>query len=75
MAFASLCLIGNARGASIEFFSFPGGSYGSNPAYAGVVLDNQGFLYGTTAAGGIGGGIVFRLKPPASPRTSWAETA
>jgi hypothetical protein len=43
--------------------SFAGGSDGADPAYAGVIADNQGALYGTTSAGGNGGGIVLMLTP------------
>jgi uncharacterized repeat protein (TIGR03803 family) len=34
-------------------YDFTGGTDGANP-YAGVVLDNQGHLYGTTYRGGAG---------------------
>jgi hypothetical protein len=48
---------------------------------AGVVLDANGALYGTTAYGGIltpnfynrGSGIVFKLTPPASGNGAWTE--
>jgi uncharacterized repeat protein (TIGR03803 family) len=55
-------------GAETLLYAFPGGNDGAN-AYAGVVLDKQGNLYGTTEAGGgtgCGGpgcGTVFKLAP------------
>jgi uncharacterized repeat protein (TIGR03803 family) len=47
---------------------------GSYP-YAGLIMDVQGNLYGTTAGGGTNGlGIVFRLSPPAVAGESWTQT-
>ena len=76
IALATLSLAGSALAAPVEtvLYSFTGGSDGSGPAYAGVSADNQGALYGTTSAGGIGGGVVFRLTPPYNGHTSWTET-
>jgi uncharacterized repeat protein (TIGR03803 family) len=52
-------------------YHFRGGSDGANP-YAGVILDKQGNLYGTTELGGAHGrGTVFQLTPSGS---DWAET-
>jgi uncharacterized repeat protein (TIGR03803 family) len=42
-------------------FSFNGGD-GASPQ-AGLIMDAQGNLYGTTWAGGVGWGTVFRLDP------------
>ena len=53
-------------------WKFAGGSDGSFPQ-AGLVLDSQGALYGTTPNGGSGWGIVFKLVPPAMPGVSWRE--
>ncbi len=42
-------------------------------AWAGLVFDRDGNLYGTTEGGGAyGSGVVFRLRP--SPDGSWTET-
>jgi hypothetical protein len=56
------------------------GNHRGDGAYpiAGLVLDETGNLYGTTAAGGSthcsdGCGIVFQLQPPGSPGGSWTE--
>lgn len=45
-------------------YRFKGGSHndGAQP-YAGVIEDDSGALYGTTASGGNGGGVVFKLSP------------
>jgi uncharacterized repeat protein (TIGR03803 family) len=46
---------------------------GQNP-YAGVVIDSNGVLYGTTATGGnANAGTVYSLTPPASPGGAWTE--
>src|SRR6185437_16433037 len=52
---------------------------GSGPT-AGLTADDQGALYGTTTRGGnykvngFGGGVVFKLTPPAQGRPVWTET-
>jgi uncharacterized repeat protein (TIGR03803 family) len=52
---------------------------GANPT-AGVVVDSQGNLYGTTSYGGTNGtakggcGTIFELSPPVAPATAWTET-
>lgn len=53
---------------------------GSNPG-AGLVMDRNGVLYGTTHLGGstagassVGYGTVFKLTPPAPGQTQWTET-
>jgi uncharacterized repeat protein (TIGR03803 family) len=58
-------------------YSFAGGpSDGHNPS-GGLMADRRGALYGTTEAGGAGqpgGGIVFKLAPPAKHQSDWTET-
>jgi len=54
-------------------YMFSGGGDGANPM-AGLVVGAGGVLYGTTAAGGIGGGTVFSLTPPASLSGAWMES-
>ena len=57
-----------SSGAETVLWNFGNGTDGANPL-AGVVLDTQGNLYGTTANGGAyGEGTVFELMP------SWTET-
>jgi len=57
-------------------YRFAGGpSDGHNPS-GGLIADRRGALYGTTEAGGAGqpgGGIVFKLTPPARHQTAWTE--
>jgi len=55
--------------------TFKGGKDGGVPAGAGGLLRNPktGALYGVAAAGSQGYGIVFELKPPASPGGAWTE--
>jgi hypothetical protein len=51
-------------------YAFTGGADGGQP-YAGVVLDASGNLYGTTAGGGRGSGVVFELTPTSG---GWSES-
>src|ERR1022692_1035775 len=63
-------------------YSFMGGNDGSQP-FAGVVVGNDGVLYGTTEYGGTGTcnaytqppgcGVVFSLTSPSSPGVAWTE--
>jgi len=42
---------------------------------AGLLMDQDGNLYGTTSSGGVNDlGVVFKLAPPASPSGLWNET-
>ena len=60
--------------------SFDGSPNDGADAQAGVVIGDNGVLYGTTTGGGIfacpfgGCGTVFALRPPPSPGGSWTET-
>jgi uncharacterized repeat protein (TIGR03803 family) len=55
-------------------YSFAGGSDGRNPV-AGLIMDSEGNLYGTTMNGGsFGFGIVFELSPPATQGGPWTES-
>ncbi len=56
-------------------YSFTGQPDGGNPV-AGVVIGQDGALYGTTNSGGTSNyGTVFKLTPPASAGEVWKETA
>jgi len=66
----------NGKWSETVLYSFQGGNDGASPL-AGLVFDQAGNLYGTTADGGgkgcFGGcGTVFELSP--SPNGSWTET-
>jgi len=54
-------------------YSFPGYS-GDGSLPVGLTRDAEGNLYGVTLGGGAGGGVVFKLTPPASGSGSWTES-
>jgi hypothetical protein len=54
-------------------YKFAGGADGANPQ-GGLVRDEAGNLYGTTTAGALGFGVVYKLTPPASPGEAWTES-
>jgi len=59
-------------------YSFSGAVDGSSPV-GGVVMNQQGRLFGTAQHGGnggprISGGVVFALDPPVQPGGAWTET-
>ena len=60
----------------IETFPFTG-VVGGDP-YSGLVLSVNGFLFGTTSAGGGANGVccgtVFQLQPPPGGQTAWTIT-
>jgi uncharacterized repeat protein (TIGR03803 family) len=64
LAFAMVVPLGGAHATGFKvLYAFKGGSDGSF-SHAGLIADQAGNLYGTTAAGGTsGGGTVFKLTP------------
>ena len=58
-------------------YNFSGGRDGGGPE-SGVIMDQEGQLFGTTSSGGDGfpnsGGVVFVLSPPGEPGGAWTET-
>jgi uncharacterized repeat protein (TIGR03803 family) len=55
-------------------YSFSGGNDGATPA-AGLIMDSNGNLYGTTVEGGASrNGTVFELSPPTTADGPWNET-
>jgi hypothetical protein len=61
----------------MALYDFGNGVIGCDPE-AGVILDSQGALYGTTQGRpnkvGGGEGTLFKLTPPAAGKTQWTET-
>jgi uncharacterized repeat protein (TIGR03803 family) len=59
----------------IPIHDFTCGSDGCYP-WAGLIMDANGALYGTTQFGGLpsNGGTVFKLTPPAVQAGAWTET-
>lgn len=54
-------------------YAFTGGADGGN-SQAGLLMDGQGNLYGTTYSGGsAGNGVVFKLTPPKKGQTAWKQ--
>ena len=67
-----ISLDGNGGSTETVLCTFGNGSDGRNP-YAGLILDNSGNLYGTTAYGGVFGfGTVFEISPDGNG--GWTET-
>ena len=63
--------LGSTGWEETTLYSFTGGTDGGNPL-AGLVMDEQGNLYGTTSVGGAAGnGLVFELTPSSS---GWTES-
>jgi uncharacterized repeat protein (TIGR03803 family) len=61
-------------GSLSTLYAFTDGTDGGNP-YAGVIVGNDGDLYGTTTTGGAGGhGTVFKLSTSGSLNTLYAFT-
>jgi uncharacterized repeat protein (TIGR03803 family) len=59
-----------------NFCSQPPNCSDGNLPFAGLIADEEGALYGTTAGGvaNSGNGTVFKLTPPAKGQTAWTET-
>ncbi len=65
---------GSKTYAQQTLYTFTGGNDGGVPQ-AGLFMDGQGNLYGTTYEGGADGeGVVFEVSPPAKGGTTWTET-
>jgi uncharacterized repeat protein (TIGR03803 family) len=66
--------LGASRAAPTEtvLWSF-GHRYGLYPVTSSLIFDAAGNLYGTTADGGFGAGVAFRLRPPVTGHTAWTE--
>lgn len=55
--------------------AFTGTNGDGDETLSGVVLDENGNLYGTTVGGGVGGaGTVYELTPPARGQSTWTES-
>ena len=62
------------RARTLHSFGPPGGPDGNRPLGA-LIADQDGVLYGTTSAGGLGGGgTIFALTPPSGAWGTWTET-
>jgi uncharacterized repeat protein (TIGR03803 family) len=65
---------GATRWTETVLHRFRGGPDGRFP-FAGLIVDANGVLYGTTSAGGeTDTGTVFALSPPAAGKTRWTHT-
>lgn len=76
---AAGCLAASAgAGAATEsvLYSFKSGTADGAGPEAGLLSSAKGILYGTTAGGGLSGGLgtVYALAPPTGGGTSWSET-
>jgi hypothetical protein len=58
---------------STVLYEFAGGADGQLPV-GGLVMDANRNLYGSTFAGGAGGGTIYKLVPPAAGKTAWSHT-
>lgn len=70
---------GSTRWTETVLHSFSDGDLGGGGPEAGLIMDKQGRLYGTTTyggarPGGVGGGTVFMLSPPGAGSTAWTAT-
>jgi uncharacterized repeat protein (TIGR03803 family) len=51
-------------------YAFSGGADGANPRYGNLIFDKAANIYGTTAAGGSGSGVVYEMTPSGG---GWTE--
>lgn len=63
---------GNGPWESRLLHSFIGGGDGARP-YSAPTIDSAGNIYGATAAGTYGRGVVYRLAPPATAGGAWTS--
>ncbi len=54
-------------------YDFKGGDGGATPK-TGLLVDRSGALYGTAKGGAYGGGIVYKLDPPAPAGGEWSAS-
>jgi uncharacterized repeat protein (TIGR03803 family) len=76
IALAAILLPGWTSPDAVEtiLHRFDGDHDGASPS-DGLIIDERGTLYGTTASGGpAGAGTVFRLTPPGADRRNWTRT-
>ena len=80
----STIALASASAAPTPLYAFPptanGTAHDGGSPTAGVTEDYYGALYGTTTDGGnydtngYGGGVVYKLTPPAKGKTAWTES-
>jgi uncharacterized repeat protein (TIGR03803 family) len=63
---------GGAPWLETVLYSFSNGTDGSDP-FGYVVASRRGALYGTTREAGLGYGVVYKLKAPATGGTPWKQ--
>lgn len=69
-----LCVTNSSAATEKQLYSFPSFRNDGHSPLAGVVIDTEGNLYGTTSVGGaFSAGTVFELSPPATGKSAWTE--
>jgi len=69
---ASFC-DAQAAATKTTIYNFQGGADGGFPEM-GLAADTDGVLYGVSAGGPYGSGLVYRMTPPATGSTQWTKT-